>query len=121
MLIGLKIDVGILLVAACIAKGLHLLTHIGCLLERLNLLTALKLIIIQSIAVDYPLSVLAFHFLPIGHFKSLITTPPFTTQNTSPVSAGQDFTKDANGCVFIRPIKVLESVINANLSSFELP
>ena len=75
MLVGLKIDVGILSVAACIAKGGHLFEHICGLVEWLNQLFALKLIGIEGIAVGYPLLVFASNLLPISHLQSIVTAP----------------------------------------------
>ena len=64
----LKINVGILLVMACIAEGGHFFAHIIGFVEGLNLLFAVKLVGIKGISIGNPLFILAIHILPIGHF-----------------------------------------------------
>ena len=64
----LKINVGILLVMACIAEGGHFFAHIIGFVEGLNLLFAVKLVGIKGISIGNPLFILAIHILPISHF-----------------------------------------------------
>ena len=64
----LKINVGILLVMACIAEGGHFFAHIIGFVEGLNLLLAIQLVGIEGISIGYPLLILAIHILPISHF-----------------------------------------------------
>ena len=75
MFVGLEIDVGILRIMASIAKGAHLFAHVGRFFERLYLLQAFLLVGIERISISYPLFILTFHILPIGHLQRIVTAP----------------------------------------------